>query len=279
MGLISTRAQLQLWLAKLAARRLPQEDDQSQPFVLLSKQRSGSTWLMELLDSHPQVRVYSELFHSVGYGRPRVGRHRDILFWKSYAAHHRSRGRRAKLRLYFQYLDTEVFRPRPGLAAVGFKLMYNQAASLLGLLTYLSVRSVSIIHLIRGNHLNALLSEETMLARGVAHAKTGAQVDDLQIELDTFTLLDRLEQREAEVSAASHFFSTAGIPYREVFYEDLVADRAALQPVLNFLQVRENLSLTSSLVKINPTNQQQLIRNYSEVNETLAGTRFAGLLE
>jgi LPS sulfotransferase NodH len=278
MGIISTRARLLLWFAKLAGRRFPKEDDRPRPFVLLSKQRSGSTWLMDLLDSHPQICVYGELFHSGGYGRPRVGRNRDILFWKSYAAIHQPRGRLAKLRSYFEYLDAEVFCPQPGIAAAGFKLMYNQAATELGVLAYLSVRGVSIIHLIRGNHLDAVLSEETSSVRGMFHAEVGAKIDDLQIELDMFTLLDRIKRREADINAARRFFSTARLPYHEVYYEDLLADPAALKPVLNFLHVRENPSLTSSLTKINSTNQQRLISNYGEIKATLTGTRFAGLL-
>jgi LPS sulfotransferase NodH len=278
MGNLSARTRLLLWLAKLLGRTYPKQDDQPQPFVLLSKQRSGSTWLMDLLDSHPQIDVFAELFNASGYGTPRVGRNRDILYWNSYAALHPARTRMEKLRLYFQYLDEEVFRKRPGKKAIGFKLMYNQAATELGLLAYLSVRGVAVIHLIRRNHLDAILSEETSLVRGVAHAESGAEVADLRIELDTLTLLDRLEQREADVQGASEFLASENVPCREVHYEDLLASPTALKPIQGFLDVGESSSLTSNLTKINPTSHRQLIRNYDAVQEALTGTRFAGLL-
>jgi LPS sulfotransferase NodH len=278
MGIHSTRSRLKLWLAKLLGRCYPHEHAGLRPFVLLSKQRSGSTWLMDLLDSHPQVRVYAELFHASGYGRPRVGRNRDVLYWKSYTALHPARTRMEKLRLYFQYLDSEVFRPRPGNAAVGFKLMYNQAATELGLLAYLCVRGVSVVHLIRRNHLDAILSEETSLLRGVAHAESGARLDELQIELDPLTLLKRLEQRESEIQSASRFLVAEQIPHHEVHYEDLVDDPEALEPIQNFLEVPESESLTSGLTKLNPTSHRRLISNYDEVREVLTGTRFADLL-
>jgi LPS sulfotransferase NodH len=278
MVIHSAGAWLKLELAKMAGRRLPQEESRTRPFVLLSKQRSGSTWVMDLLDSHPEICGYGELFHSGWYGRPRVGRNRDILCWKSYAAIHRARTRLAKLRLYFQYLDAEVFAYRPETPVVGFKLMYNQAATELGVVAYLSVHSVPVIHLIRRNHLDAVLSEETSLARGVFHAEVGAKIDRLQIDLDTPTLIERLEQREADVHAATQFFSTAQVPYREVYYEDLVADRRALDPVLALLGVQPDLPLSSSLMKINPTDHRKLISNYEAVRATLTGTRFADLL-
>jgi LPS sulfotransferase NodH len=31
-------------------------------FIILTTQRSGSTWLTDLLNNHPHVRCYSELF-------------------------------------------------------------------------------------------------------------------------------------------------------------------------------------------------------------------------
>jgi len=278
MGNLSTRARLLFWLAKLMGRGLATQDDRPQPFVLLSKQRSGSTWLMELLDSHPRIDVYAELFNASGYGRPRVGRNRDILYWNSYVALHPARGRMERLRRYFQYLDEEVFRKRPGKQAVGFKLMYNQAASELGALAYLCVRNVPVIHLIRRNYLDAILSEEAALVRGVAHAETGAEVDDLRIELDTLTLQTRLEQRESEIQQTSDFLAAENVPCREVHYEDLLAGPSALEPIQGFLGVGEREELTSNLTKLNPTSHRQLIRNYDAVQEALTGTRFAGLL-
>lgn len=278
MGNMPARVRLQFWLAKLMSRSYPKQDDSPEPFVLLSKQRSGSTWLMDLLDSHPQIRVFAELFNASGYGRPKVGHNRDILYWNSYAALHPAGSRLEKLRLYFQYLDREVYRKRPGTQATGFKLMYNQADTEIGLLAYLCVRGVRVVHLIRRNHLDAILSEETALVRGVAHAESGAKIDDLRIELDTLTLVHRLERRHVEVQGASDFLASENVPYREVHYEDLVASPTALEPIQDFLGVNGRMTLTSNLSKLNSTSHRQLIRNYDAVQETLTGTQFADLL-
>ncbi len=278
MVIISPRARVKLGLAKLAGQRLSGDVARSRPFVLLSRQRSGSTWLMDLLDSHPEVRVYDELFNSEGYGPPRVGRNRDILCWKSYAALHRPKGRLAKLRLYFAYLDSQVYCRRPGVAVTGFKLMYNQAATEMAVLAYLNVHHASIVHLIRRNYLDAILSQETSRARGVFHVEVGAELEAMRVELDTCSLLDRLADREAEVAAATRFFSAAGLPYHEVYYEDLLGGPEALKPVLRFLRVREDRALSSCYAKVNSTDHRQLIANYDAVRATLAGTRFADLL-
>lgn len=278
MVINSARARLKLELAKVAGRYLPHENHRARPFVLLSKQRSGSTWVMDLLDSHPQIRGYDELFHAGGFGHPRVGRNRDIVCWRTYSAIHRPRNRWAMLRLYFEYLDAEVFCAHPGETTTGFKLMYNQASTELGVVAYLQVHRVPVVHLIRGNYLDAILSEETSAARGVFHVEAGAKLSALQIDLDPCTLVDRLDEREAAVRGAAEFLRRAGMPYHEVLYEDLLADPRALKPVLAFLGVREDVPLKSGLSKINPTDHRQLLRNYDEIKATLAGSRFADML-
>jgi LPS sulfotransferase NodH len=254
-------------------------DDQTptlQKFILIANQRTGSTWIIDLLNSHPHITAYSELFHGANYGRPKVGGNRDILVWNSYAASQGSpRGRLERMRLCFQYLDEEVYRPRNGSGAAGFKLMYNQAAFEIYLLAYLKVRRVSVIHLIRRNHLAGILSEEAVLVRNVAHAQAGSAVAPVQFELDTHTLITRLQARAQSVREAQDFLSQMGTPYSEIYYEDLREDASGIQETMRVLGVdATDFEPSSSLQKLNPTDHRQLIENYDEVHELLKGTAF-----
>ena len=55
-------------------------------FVVLSTQRSGSTWVVDMLNSHPRVVAYSELFMHGGEGHSAVGREKDLPYWQTFAA-------------------------------------------------------------------------------------------------------------------------------------------------------------------------------------------------
>jgi LPS sulfotransferase NodH len=52
-------------------------------FIVLSTQRSGSTWVIDTLNSHPMVTCYSEVFLQDGSGKPRFGA-RDLEFFDDY---------------------------------------------------------------------------------------------------------------------------------------------------------------------------------------------------
>ena len=207
-------------------------------FVLLARQRSGSTWIMDLLNSHPQLIGFSELFHSDEFGRPSIGGQREIYLWNSYrAAHGWPTGRLTRTKLYFQYLDQEVFCARPNIDATGLTLMYNQAVSSVALPLYLKLRGVRIIHLIRRNCLDAILSAETARVRGIAHATAGATVVGLKIPLEAHSLPYRLREATGEIEAARSYCRSVGTPACEVFYEDVVNDIANLAPALDLLGI------------------------------------------
>ena len=249
-------------------------------FVVLARQRSGSTWLIDLLDSHPQITTFSEIFQYDAYGKLDWKGNEEILTWQSYRGlHPPGPGRLALLQLYFRYLDEEIFTDRGDATTVGIKLMYNQAVSAFAILAYLKVRRVSVVHLIRRNHLDAVLSEEGRNLRSVAHAQVGVDVASVKIDLDTHSLLNRLEERELAVREAQAEFSRLSIPYCEVVYEDLLEDNSRVNNVLRFLKLEPvTAGLTSNLQKLNRADHRELLANYEQVRARLAGTKYADLL-
>src|SRR5688572_14677903 len=99
------------------------------PFVLLSTQRSGSTWVVDMLNSHPAIAAYSELFLEGGRGTPSWGGGKDIVFWHTYIESKRAQADGDQTTdLLYEYLD-DLYRPRAALRAIGFKLMYGDAAA------------------------------------------------------------------------------------------------------------------------------------------------------
>jgi LPS sulfotransferase NodH len=246
-------------------------------FVVLSTQRSGSTWVVDMLTSHPRVVAYSELFMHGGEGTPTWGQEQDLPYWQTYARGKRG-GRVARPYWLWKYLG-EAFQERPGIDAIGFKLMYSQLTRISRpLMPALWLKRVRIIHLIRQNALDVVLSKEAGVARqGRLHARDGDEVEQVRLRLETDDLLRRMTLHERAIAGARVRFKRVGLPYTEVVYEDLAADAGRFASLFEFLGV-EPAPVTSSLQRLNPTAHEELIENYAEVRDALAGTEFAGQL-
>lgn len=250
-------------------------------FVLLSTQRSGSSWVIDMLNSHLNVSAYSELFLRASKEHPTWAGATDVVLWNAYW--HRTRGNRKiafldRAQACFRYLDTVYSSQDESMQSAGFKLMYSQLRQHPFLLySYLLVNRVSIIHLVRSNFLNVLLSEKASLLRNTAHARV--EVQRVQVLLQADTLLDSLRKKEWKIKLARVLFSHLGLPYLEVTYEELVADSTRFSDILDFLGIEGNTrELQSPLTKLNKGSHRQLIANYDEVRQLLEGTRYADLL-
>lgn len=247
-------------------------------FVVLSTQRSGSTWVVDMLTSHPRVVAYSELFMHGGKGTPSWGQEQDLPYWQTFI---REQGGSRLTRPFqlWRYLD-RAFEERPGVDAIGFKLMYSQLTRIAKpLMPALWLKRVRIIHLMRRNALDVVLSKEAGEARrGVLHARDGQSVESVRVQLGTDDLLERLTAHERQIEGARVRFKRVGIPYTEVVYEDLVAnEEEGFDSLFRFLDVQPE-PVSSSLQKVNPTSHEELIENYGEVRDALEGTKFAGQL-
>jgi LPS sulfotransferase NodH len=250
-----------------------------QPFVLLSTQRSGSTWAIDMLDSHPAVIAYSELLLEGARGTPQWGGTKDLVFWNDYRDGERAgRPDAPRRELLFAYLD-RVYEPRGQAGAIGFKLMYGQFGAFPELADYMRSRGLAVIHLIRENLIDILVSKETAVRRDVFHSRGGERLDEIRIRLEAGQLLKRLEAQGAEVQRARRAIADLGVRCMEVVYEDLMSDPGLFERLLAFLGVSADpTALRSSLRKLNRASHEEIVENYGEVAAVLRGTRFAGML-
>lgn len=245
-------------------------------FIVLATQRTGSTWLVDMLDSHPAIAAYEELFlppeaHHETWG------HGDREFFYAYYA--RRAGRRWPLNRLFwslRYTD-EVFSPTFATDAIGFKLMYGQLRAFPWLLAYVVLRRIRVVHLVRTNLLDLVLSRETAEARRQYHALASDTINQSVVQLQADQLVSELERLEQSVNRMRSLLSGLPVPRLEVSYEELAVDEGALARVLRFLNVAPR-PLTSRLTKLNSDTRQELIGNYEEVERALLGTRFEQFL-
>ncbi len=137
--------------------------DRRTKFVVLTSQRSGSAWLISILRKLENTSAYGELF----LGRKRVP---GKMEWDSDFAYPRfieteASGLAIRPLSVFSYLD-ELYR-QPG--AVGFKLMYSQLRQYPEILAYLVRHHISVVHLVRQNHLDVVISGAVAARTGQTH--------------------------------------------------------------------------------------------------------------
>lgn len=243
-------------------------------YIVFTTNRSGSVWLMSTLNALTDVTAQGELF----LPRPRTKERR----WDSDFACPRyieSEHKETHFRPFsvFGYLDDLYVNS----GVVGFKLMYRQLALYPEIALYLLRHRVRVVHLVRRNHLDVLLSYEVKAKIGRAHLLSGETApEDVCVTLDIADLVKRLERLQRKQSIARTFLTLWQLPHLEVAYEDLLQDEARFRDVFDFLQVELEEELPqSTLVKIRRKGHRDVISNYDAVKEVLLNSRFAGLIE
>jgi hypothetical protein len=246
-------------------------------FVILSTQRSGSTWLRDVLDNHPAVLSYGELFLNTELERPRTDRFgpRDVAFFES---HLRLRnvgsGAFSRARASISYLN-ELYRPRPEIEAVGFKLMYGQLRRQPLIAPYMALRRVHVIHLVRTNLLDVIVSRATVAERQVAH--TWESVDQIQVTIPPAQLLAELRALQRSVERARRLLRALPVPVLEVHYESFIGEPRRFDELFEFLglSAAADSPVRSSMKKLNVASRSEIISNYADVERALAPTPFA----
>lgn len=245
-------------------------------FVVLTTQRNGSTWLMSLLNRVDGVAAHGELF------LPR-SRKQGVRRWDSDFAYPRYVERKAdgpSLRPFSTFSYLTRLHDQPDL--VGFKLMYSQLRSFPEILGYLIRHRVPVVHLIRENHLDVLISSALMAELGRAHILSGEEdAQELRVRLETDGLVDRLEWLERKHRIARTMLALTRLPSIEIAYEKAVQDEeAAFRSIWEFLSLDGPVQVPeSNVVRIRKGGQAEIVENYDAVATLLLDSPFASLLD
>jgi hypothetical protein len=227
--------------------------------------------LISILDKLENTSAYGELFLK----RKRVWDAGSMDYPRFIEA--RPKGTAIRPFSVFSYLDHLYGKP----GAVGFKLMYSQLRQFPEILAYLVRHRIYVVHLVRQNHLDVLISGAIRAKAGRAHLLPGqSRPADVRIELDPKTLLDQLGRLRTNIIRARRLLKWCGLPHIEVSYEKLTRNQAQFSSVLRFLSMDARGGIPQSeLTRIRKEGHVQVISNYDEVKKALAGSIFANLLE
>ncbi|HAG84634.1 MAG TPA: hypothetical protein DCL61_26645 [Cyanobacteria bacterium UBA12227] len=245
-------------------------------FVVITKQRSGSSWLIDLLNSHEDIRAFGEIF---------LDRPVEVQPWNQNTL--------PPIRFYEFKTFNSNFRPwitwqylnminswTDKYQAVGFKLMYNHLWHYPEILSKLIFDQYKFIHLIRKNPLDNLLSIQHKKQTGLPHWVGNAEVKLQKVYLNPQFLINNLERHENQIYFARMMLRCLPLPVIQITYEFLYQNcQEALKTLGFFLSINPNSFSKSNFNKIAVGSYRDKIENYEEVKELLSSTRFQSLLD
>ena len=242
------------------------------PFIILARSRTGSNFLRGLLNAHPQIIVFGEIFQN------------DQQIGWAYPGHSQSRH---NLALFHQqpvnFLDRKVFRNFPmQTKAVGFKIFYYHAHSSnwQPVWPYLQQQpNLRVIHIKRRNLLKTYLSKKKADLTDVwVHTNGNHQTrKPFSVSLDFDECQDTFSQTRAWENEYSEFFSNQKI--LEIYYEDLAQKYAEeMERVFSFLDVEQH-PVEPQTHKQSKRSLSETILNYAEIKKQFQGTEWETFFE
>lgn len=244
----------ELWIySRRAGQRLVGDDGPRTRFVIYGQGRSGSSVLLDLIGSHPDVHCESEIFNRKVAAR---------LLWPGrYLRARADLSKRSvygcKMKIYQMTDDQGIEDPRQfmqDLHSEGWK----------------------IIHLVREDLFRKALSLVVAETRGqfLDRRSDGGGVDSIAI--DPVRLVQAMRERRS--ADEEELAALEGIPHVRVTYETDLLEAANHQAVsdrvLEFLAL-ESARVETRYVRTSRGQVSDYVSNYPEVREFLSQTEFA----
>jgi LPS sulfotransferase NodH len=230
-------------------------------FVIFTTQRTGSTFLKNYLNSHPEITCFGELFNKPKYC---LKVHQNQFYKRNHF------NLFAKYKA-LPYLESMLI----GNQAVGFKLMYNQAKEISLTPCKMRTSDIKIIHLTRENFLKIYISRQMKKKTGVSHTKRSLD-KKLKISLNCEQLIESIKKIQNEVEYYNILLSKESL---NIQYEHLFRDiEGETEKILNFLKIVPNGTMSCHLKKITSDALSDIIDNYDEVTSHLKNTPYEKFL-
>jgi hypothetical protein len=222
-------------------------------FVILCLGRTGSTHLVSLLDSHPKIRCFGELFP-----------HERGTLDEAYAPYWRSDPLD-----YVADLTAPVTEP-----TVGFKLPMGSIQAHPDALRLLEPEGLRIVRLSRLNLLALFVSRRLLASTRVSQSTRG-DYGDATVVLDPkqcVSVFRRTEQHESYLDEIAD-----GKPTYRITYEELATGQG-LPEIQRFLGV-EPVPLRSDFGRVRKRPLAETIENWPEVQGALRGSPYERFLQ
>lgn len=249
--------------------KVQQPDSARVRAVILTTRRSGSSFLVECLRSHPEIECASEILN----GQPDDpvpafrGPWRYVKKW--------SRIARTGAWMPGRWLDAYYARGHAKVRC--FKAMYEQLVRPFALRYVVENEDIRVIHLRRHNLLKAHISALLMNKREVLQAT--APTEAVRIRVSPARAIASMRKMRARYEYFDRAFERH--PRLQVSYESLFdgkyLDSETGRRICDFLGVAQ-YRMESRIVKLNPESLRDMVTNYDELAAAVSKTEFADLL-
>ena len=260
-----------------------QSSQEAQKLLMLTTQRSGSTWLSSSLNS-PSSKISGELMIHYSWKNASV---KSSVMWEEYLQDlNRAFQLAGNQSDYAKVHDLDVLKNASWVETkinlIGFKLMYDQIPyHLLGkFVNHINENNILVVHLIRDATLLKLLSR--LEQSGPPHVSNESEVKERTANLDLTTMrseilkrIDSIPMMETEVrffsSLISSFVKTRTI---EIVYEDVSGPfgNYYLQTLFQFLGIDFGSKFTSGLQKIHNLDCDVVLPDWDRIAQ-IRGTK------
>jgi hypothetical protein len=242
--------------------------------IILTTQRTGSTFLEDCLESHPQVFCVGELLiNGINVRAPQA-----LMRWRYAAKLYRfvvggAWHPTALMERFFSSQDKPV---------KVFKAMYNHVSPPWTLNYLRNDRELRVIHLQRRNLLKMYVSKLLLSKKRVKAWQPHATSPVPPVSTYVSPQAALASMRKARALHDRYDRAFAQHAKMAIAYEEMI-ENGALSPrvsaaVCDFLGIAHH-PMASRLIKINPDNLRAMIANYDEVAAVVSRTEFAELLE
>jgi hypothetical protein len=238
--------------------------------IILTTQRTGSTFLTDCLRSHPDIECAGEILNGdPDEPQPSYrGPFKDVL--KAY--------RYARSGAWLADRWIRNFYARGSAKVRCFKAMYNQLSRPFAMRYFRENPEVRVVHLRRENLLKVHVSTLLMSKRRNVQAR--ARTDPVWICVDPGQAIASM--REARSVHEKFERTFARHPRLQLAYEELFDGQnlraESARAVCDFFGVRE-CPMSSSLLKLNPESLRDMVTNYDELAAAISRSEFAAMLD
>ena len=225
-------------------------------FIVLMTGRTGSTLLVEALDSHPGIRARGEI-HKHNHAKS-------------------TRRQLTRIRRHFASTTRSV-------DADGFKLKLKDIGDEAGLAKLLGELDIHVIHLQRRNRVKHAVSlfNAVRLFKATQNWNLYSEEDQSgPFSIDPAAFEARIQKVEREGRNLTRYVATLDRPTFVVAYEDLLTRRdETLDNVFEFSWSAGAAREKRRRLKNTPDDLRLIVENFDELREAYAGTEYQAMFD
>lgn len=238
--------------------------------VIVSTQRSGTTWLMQVLSQVEIFRTYGEVFREINSdefgGDPAL---KPSKFYQEYKHSKKVSSEKYSCCEYVKEILTET-----GKVTV-YKIMYDQIKRNLPMISLLRDKNTLVINIKRTDLFEIILSRFIAMNSGVFHSEKDVKLP--QVHFDKSLFKRRLLIEQAKLSLGPLFVRFFSRNYSVFEYESLVRDFSPLSDLLAKYFPEENFTLDPRKTrwkKSKKTSKHNTVSNLDELRKHFKDASF-----